>query len=87
MVKTNFTLKGEHVEVVANLKDGKPVFTLEILGEVVADDIEYDRLDCLATGVIKELEDLCKYWCGAGMELLAFHEAWAKKEESHEQAD
>lgn len=82
MVKTNFTLKGEHVEVVAYLNNGKPVFTLEILGEVVADGIEYDRLACLATVVVKELEELCKCWCGACMELFAFHEAWTKKEEA-----
>ena len=87
MVKTNFTLKGELVEIVAYLTDGNPVFSIDIDGNTIMDGISYDKLLNLADSIIFDLDQVRKSWHDEGRDLLDFHEAWAKKEENHEQAD
>lgn len=87
MVKTNFTLKGELVEVVAYLSDGKPVFSLDIGGNTIADGIGYKSLIAYASGILRDLDCVRKNWIDEGRELMEFASAYAKKEESHEQAD
>lgn len=87
MVKTNFTLKGELVEVVAYLTDGNPVFSIDIDGNTIMDGISYNKLLDLADSIVFDLDQVRKSWNDEGRDLLDFHEAWAKKEESHEQAD
>lgn len=87
MVKTNFTLKGELVEVVAYLREGRPVYSLDIDGNTIADGISYNKLLNLANSIIFDLDQVRKSWCEEGRELMEFNSAYAKKEESHEQAD
>ena len=87
MVKTNFTLKGELVEVVAYLSEGKPVYSVDIDGNTIMDGIDYNKLLNLANSIIFDLDCVRKSWIEEGRELMEFNEAWAKKEEIHEQAD
>lgn len=87
MVKTNFTLKGELVEVVAYLSDGKPVFSLDIDGNMIMDGISYNKLLNLANSIIFDFDQVRKNWCEEGRELMEFNFAHEEKEESHEQAD
>lgn len=87
MVKTNFTLKGELVEVVAYLREGRPVYSLDIDGNTIADGIGYNKLLDFANSIIFDLDHVRKNWCEEGWELMEFDFAHAKKEESHEQAD
>ena len=86
MVKTNFTLKGEIVEIVAYLSDGNPVFSLDIDGNTIMDGISYGKLLNLADSIIFDLDQARKSWQDEGRELFDFHEAWTKKEKSHDQA-
>ena len=81
MVTTNFTLRGEHLMVLAWLDENKrPVFSLEIDGESIVDGIPYDKLIKLADAIGDELSSISTPWDKAGSSLAEFHRVWTAKE-------
>lgn len=81
MVTTNFTLRGEHVMVLAWLDENKkPVYSLEIDNEVIVDGIPYDKLLKLAEAINGELYSISTAWDKAGSQLAEFHRVWTEME-------